>query len=140
MPAHPIVRPADHTVRATRTTPSRNTPAALTTDEVGGIVAARFTDARYFCWAPLHSLAEYRLEVEVAGRMLSRDEIRARYRLFEGGLGPDGPTWLEENSVRHVMDVVRQYELTYGQQDRARVEMRYRVNGGEEATWTWPPS
>jgi len=38
------------------------------------------------------------------------------------------------------MDIVEQYERTYGAADHAQVRMRYRVNGKEEQEWRYPES
>jgi hypothetical protein len=91
---------------------------------------ARFVPARYFCWAPYDIQTEYRLDVSIGGRMLTPPEIRRRYRRPKQGV--------DNRSIQHVMDIVRQYEETYGRTDRAQVLMKYRINGKEEREWLYP--
>jgi hypothetical protein len=93
------------------------------------VLYARFVPSRYFCWAPNDYMVEYRLRVTVAGHELGPQESFRRYRLPEGGL---------QLPVQHIMDIVQQYEQTYGKNDHACVAMRYCVNGHEEREWRWP--
>ena len=58
------------------------------------------------------------------------DEIRRRYRRAREGS--------DNRSFRNLMDIVEQYERSYGAADHARVRMRYRVNGKEEQEWRYP--
>ena len=91
---------------------------------------ARFVPARYFCWAPYDIQTEYKLDVSVGGRTLTAAEIRRRYRRPKQGV--------DNRSIQHVMDIVQQYEETYGRSDRAQVLMKYRINGKEELEWQYP--
>jgi hypothetical protein len=91
---------------------------------------ARFVPSRYFCWAPYDIQTEYRLDVSVGGKMLTPAEIRQRYRRPRQGV--------DNRSIQHVMDIVRQYEETYGRTDPAQVRMKYRINGKEEREWQYP--
>ncbi|MDI1449842.1 hypothetical protein [Polyangium sp. 6x1] len=100
--------------------------------QVGAIVVARFVPSRYFCWAPNDSSSEYRIEAVVDGRALDDAEIERRYHIGAAGV--------ESRSMQLVLDVVRGYEETRGRQAPARVVIRYRVNGGEPRTWSWPAS
>ena len=92
---------------------------------------ARFVPARYFCWAPYDIQSEYRLDVSIAGRKLTAPQIRSRYRRPRQGV--------DNRSIQHVMDIVRQYEETYGREDHAEVSMKYRINGKAEQEWQYPP-
>src|SRR5436305_6275276 len=80
---------------------------------------ARFVPSRYFCWAPYDIQSEYRIDVSVGGRKLTPAEIRSRYRRPRQGV--------DNRSIRHVMDIVQQYEETYGAEDQAQVMMKYRI-------------
>jgi hypothetical protein len=91
---------------------------------------ARFVPARYFCWAPYDIQTEYKLDVSIGGRTLTAAEIRRRYRRPKQGV--------DNRSIQHVMDIVQQYEETYGRSDRAQVLMKYRINGKEELEWQYP--
>jgi hypothetical protein len=95
------------------------------------IAHARFVPSRYFCWAPYDAQSEYRLDVVIHGRPLSAQQIRRRYRRPQQGV--------DNRSIQHVIDIVQQYEQTYGRNDHAQVTMRYRVNGKQEQVWQWPP-
>jgi hypothetical protein len=98
--------------------------------QVGAIGYARFTPARYFCWAPHDSQSEYRIEATVSGEPLDAAAIERRYRI--------SPTGVEGRSIQLVLDVVRLYEETLGRENPARVVVHYRVNGGEAREWRWP--
>jgi len=91
---------------------------------------ARFTPARYFCWAPFDIQSEYSLDVSVAGRPLTAAEVRHRYRRPKVGF--------DSRSIQHLIDIVEQYEQTYGRGDHASVVMKYRVNGKAEQEWRYP--
>ncbi|HTL70963.1 MAG TPA: hypothetical protein VL404_06700 [Candidatus Eisenbacteria bacterium] len=104
--------------------------AAFLLFQVGLMVRARFTEARYFCWAPFDSKNEYALEVVAAGRRLPDEEVRRRY-----GIPPRGT---DHRSIQHVKDLVRQYEETYGRADDARVVLHYKTNGVEKRDWRCP--
>ncbi|MBI3697879.1 MAG: hypothetical protein HY238_23985 [Acidobacteria bacterium] len=95
------------------------------------IVYARFVPSRYFCWAPYDAQSEYSLQVTIDGRPLTNQEIRRRYRRPQTGV--------DNRSIQHVIDIVQQYEETRGRDDHARVIMKYKVNGGAEEQWQWPP-
>jgi len=94
------------------------------------IARARFVPSRYFAWAPYDAISLYELDVRIDGRLLTTDEVRARYEL--PSLGRDN------RAIQHVIDAVRQYEATYGVGDDATVLLRYRTNGGPERSWRWP--
>lgn len=98
--------------------------------QVSGIAAARFGEERYFCWAPYDQITQFELSVAVAGRELSREEIKRRYRLPD--VSRDNRSWA------HVPAVIAQYERTLGRADGALVEYRHRVNGGVPRVWRWP--
>ena len=99
--------------------------------QVGMIGYARFVPSRYFCWAPYDSQNDFAIEVVIGGRALSPQGIYQRYRRPQQGT--------DNRSIQHIIDILRQYEQTYGRNDHARVVMTYRVNGREEKAWQWPP-
>jgi len=92
---------------------------------------ARYVPARYFCWAPYDIQSEYRLDVSIGGRPLTPFEIRSRYRRPQHGV--------DNRSIQHLMDIVQQYEESYGHGDQAEVLMKYRINGKAEQEWRYPP-
>jgi hypothetical protein len=92
---------------------------------------ARFVPSRYFCWAPYDIQSEYRLDVSIGGRNLTPAQVRSRYRRPRQGV--------DNRSIQHVMDIVQQYEETYGSADHAQVVMKYRINGKAEQEWQYPP-
>src|SRR5579872_1503913 len=103
---------------------------ALLLFQVAMIVHARFVPSRYFCWALYDVQTEYSLRVEINRRELSAQEILARYHRPQHGN--------DNRSPQHVIDILQGYEETYGKNDHAAVEMRYRVNGKQEQIWRWP--
>jgi len=100
--------------------------------QVGMIVHARFSPFRYYCWAPHDVQNKYWVNIEIHQQELSQSEIEDRYR---GTL--DG---LDQHSIEHVKQLIRQYESTYGAQDSATVTLKFRKNGGPLSEWRWPES
>ena len=98
--------------------------------QIGAIIHARFVPARYFCWAPYDAQNDYVIEVVAAGRTLSRDEIRQRYKKRAKGT--------DNRSIQHIKDIISGYETSYGAEENAQVTLSYRVNDGEEQSWKWP--
>jgi hypothetical protein len=98
--------------------------------QVGLIGRARVGPARWLCWAPNDYATQYRLQVVVGGRALTREEVARRYHLDPRG-------WYE-NPPANLMHVVRQYEETYGCAEHAQVALAYRLNGRAEQHWLWP--
>ena len=99
--------------------------------QLGAIVYARFVPSRYFCWAPYDSQNQYEIEAVIDGKPLTAQQIRQRYRRPKRGV--------DNRSIQHVKDIIQGYEQTHGRADNAQVTMRYRVNGGKEQRWKWPP-
>ena len=87
------------------------------------------SEGKHFGWAPHTTQVSYELDVEVDGRSLSERDIRRRYHLpFYG--------W-EAHSYRNLIDLLLQYERTYGKDDQTRLVLRYSVNGHSPETWRW---
>ncbi len=98
--------------------------------QLGAIIYARFVPARYFCWAPYDSQNDYVIEVIVDDHVLSRDEIRQRYKKRAKGT--------DNRSIQHIKDIISGYETSYGTEEDAQVTLSFRVNGAEEQSWNWP--
>ncbi len=110
----------------------RSFAIALLALQMGGVVYARLSPKRYFCWAPNDYVADYKLGVAVQGRELSSREILARYRLPE-------PFGVYENPAEHIISLIHQYETTYGVKDHASVTLEWRLNNqGPTRRWEWP--
>jgi hypothetical protein len=61
--------------------------------------------------------------------------------IFGSGDSPPLPRpkqGVDNRSIQHVMDIVQQYEESYGRSDHAAVVMRYRINGKAEQEWRYP--
>jgi hypothetical protein len=101
--------------------------------QCGLVVHSRFVESRDFCWAPHTAQVHYTLRVERRGRPLSPAAIARRYRVA----APEG--W-EAHSYQNLINLISQYERTYGRGDGVRVLMEYRVNGRELRRWEWPSS
>lgn len=100
---------------------------------VGQVVmagVARFHDDRFFTWAPHDEWTDFEIEATVDGRPLSPAEIVERYGYTAVGAEP--------RAGAHVLRAVRLAEKREHADDPAAVVVRYRVNGGEEQTWSWP--
>ncbi|MBI3505086.1 MAG: hypothetical protein HY059_09610 [Proteobacteria bacterium] len=105
--------------------------AAVLIVQLGTIAYSRLGSARYFCWAPFDTQTRYALTVVLPGLgVLPEEAVRRRYRIK--ALGTDN------RSPQHVIDIVRQYEETYGKPDGAEVALRYSVNGRPFQEWRWP--
>jgi hypothetical protein len=101
--------------------------------QLGSVVYARFTPRRYFCWAPNDYVVEYQIEVKRHGVLLSPQQVRERY-LIDPGSG-----WKVEHPAEHLIDSIKQYEITYGRNDHAQVRLSWKYNGHPELrTWQWP--
>ena len=98
--------------------------------QVASIVKEQFGETRYFCWAPHTIQAQYSLQVEVEGKLLTRQEVKRRYGLHGYG-------W-EAHAIQNLINLLIQHELTYGKGEDAQITLEYRVNGRELETWRWP--
>lgn len=107
---------------------ARAAAIAILLAQVVTIVYARFTPARYFCWAPFDMQTDYRLQVTINGRALTPAEIRARYR--RPAVGTDN------RSVQNLIDILEGVEQRAV--EKAAIVMTYRINGKEEHTWRYP--
>jgi hypothetical protein len=85
---------------------------------------------RWFAWAPNDYITEYELSVRIGGRALRPEEIEARYRV--------PAEHFQEGAAQHLIDLVHQYETTYGRNDSAQVVLDYRVNRRAPRRWRWP--
>ena len=94
------------------------------------IVRAQFIASRDFCWAPHTTQVRFALQVEVPRKRLTETEIASRYRFWHYG-------W-EAHSYQNLIDVITQYEQTYGKDDQAQVLLQYSVNGREPHVWKRP--
>lgn len=103
---------------------------ALIALQIAAIAYARGVEARYFCWAPYDRISLFRLDVEVDGHRLTDDAVQRRYRLRNPRR--------DNRSIQHLIDIVRQYETTYGRADSARIVLTYTTNGVAAPPWHWP--
>ncbi len=115
--------------RATRSLPTLVGGAFLLA-QLGWMLYEQTRRTRYFCWAPNDYVLDYQLDVRIAGRSLSDEEVRNRYSWPRVGRF--------ENVPQHLIDIVQQYERTYGLSDHAEVLLMYRVNNGPQQEWHLP--
>lgn len=113
-----------------RTSPRHLVGLSFLALQLLSIVYARFTDERFFCWAPYDEHSRYSIRVSIGGSPLSESEVASRYRYQAAG-------W-EPRSIHNIFSLVQQYETSYGETDAAEVTIRYVVNGHPERIWTWP--
>jgi hypothetical protein len=85
---------------------------------------------RWFAWAPNDYMTEYEIAVRIGGSPLAPEEIQDRYRV--------PAEHFQEGAAQHLVDLVHQYETTYGRGDAAEVVIRYRVNRRAPREWRWP--
>jgi len=112
--------------------------AALLGLEIVQFVRARFSDTRYFCWAPFHSEARYKVDATVGGLALGDEAVARRYGLPRYYFDPKTRTDWELNAIAHVTDTIRATEAALPVGARARVVVTYRENGGQERRWSFP--
>ena len=96
-----------------------------------GIIYARFTDVRYFCWAPYDQISTYQIQVRLPSRnFLSEDEIQSRYHIPAQGR--------ENRAIHNIISLIEKYEKSYGKQEQAEVRPFYSTNGKKQNTWNYP--
>ncbi len=91
------------------------------------IIYARSIPERFFCWAPYDEHTYYEMFVEIDGKELTKKEIGNRYGYFSNG-------W-EVREINNVFSIIKQYETTYGKNDKAIVKVKYSINGRDEKIW-----
>ncbi len=96
--------------------------------QIGGIVFARFTEQRFFCWAPYDIQTNYKVTAVINNEILGPDELEQRY-----GYRMEG--W-EQRSIYNIFSIIEQYEATYGKNDSVSITANYAINGHEEQVWT----
>ena len=101
-------------------------------------IRARFTESRYFCWAPFHSEARYTIDATSGGRALDDDEIARRYNIARYYWNESTRTNWELNTIAHVIDTIRATEAALPAPARAAVTVTYRVNGHPPEQWRSP--
>jgi len=98
--------------------------------QLAAIAHARFVPSRWLSWAPNDYAVSYQLNVLVNGHSLSPEEVEKRYQL--------PAEHVYQNPPQNIVDMVEQYERTYGRNDHADVVLRYCVSGRDWAEWRWP--
>lgn len=97
--------------------------------QVGGIVYARYTPERFFCWAPYDNHTLFEVNVTINGKSFTQQQVEERYKYKMKG-------W-EQRSIDNIISLISQYERTYGKHDNAKVKMTYSTNGHDEKTWVY---
>ncbi|MBC2605933.1 hypothetical protein [Pelagicoccus albus] len=103
---------------------------ALLAFQAIAIVYARFTPARYFCWAPYDTQDRYEVTIEREGLTLSESEATERYRFHSNA-------W-QQHSIYNLLNAIEQYETSYGIEDGARITVTYSRNGHPQEVWSYP--
>lgn len=73
--------------------------------QVLAILIGKFSDTRFFCWAPYDQFSFYEINVSIGDRELNEQEIYQRYRRRKKGRN--------NRSIHNVISNIRQYENTY---------------------------
>lgn len=97
--------------------------------QVFGIAYSRFLEERYFCWAPFDQISLYEINLAVNGVIFSPEEIKGRYNLQGNGR--------ENRSIHNVFSIIKQYEETYGKEDKVVVKVIYSTNGKAKEEWNF---
>lgn len=103
----------------------------LLTAQLGGIVYSRFTPLRYFCWAPFDQQTQYEIAISIGGEGLTEMQIQRRYRRPREGT--------DNRSAHHLFDIIERAEKKFEPAGRSQVRVTYRINGGPEQEWHYPP-
>jgi len=98
--------------------------------QLAAIGHARLVASRWLSWAPNDYAVWYRLDVGVNGHSLSPQEIEQRYQL--------PAQHIYQNPAQNIIEMIEQYERTYGRNDHAQVVLHYCVNGRDSEEWHWP--
>lgn len=98
--------------------------------QVLGVLIGKFSDAKFFLWAPYDQFSFYEINVSIDGHELDEREISNRYRSSNRGRN--------NRNIHNVISKLRQYEETYAQEKNVTVELSYVINGHQQGTWVWP--
>jgi len=103
--------------------------------QLAAVAHAHLGNSRWLAaWAPNDYALWYRLEVHASGKLLSPDETSHRYHVPCSNEGE-----LYQNPAQNLIDIIRQYEQTYGRNDPAQVTLFYQPNGVQPPLiWRWP--
>ncbi len=97
--------------------------------QVVGIIIGRFTETKYFCWAPYDQITRYSISVTIDGHKLKPHEIEERYHKSASGF--------ENRNINNLIHIIERYETTYGKTDFAKVLIDYKINGRKQQSWVW---
>ncbi len=95
--------------------------------QIFSVIYAQFIPERFFCWRPYDNHTYYKIDVNIDKTYLNEEKIEKRYRYKPQG-------W-EPRSIHNIFSIVRQYELSYGKNDSAKVTIIYSINGGQNKLW-----
>lgn len=98
--------------------------------QIGAIAYSRFTPHRYFCWAPFDQQTEFWIVASQGGAPLDNRAVLTRYRRPAHGF--------DNRSAHHLFDIIERAERRYEPTRQAKVDITYRVNGGEKSQWSYP--
>jgi hypothetical protein len=98
--------------------------------QVIGIINARFTETKFFCWVPYDQISSYSIRVKINNQLLTNSEIKKRFRKEAVGR--------ENRNIHNLIAIIEQYEQSYGAEDSASVELVYITNGQTDQHWYWP--
>lgn len=98
--------------------------------QAGLVYHARLVPERFFCWAPYDEHTSIETVVKLGATELSPKQVNERYRYVLNG-------W-EVRSIHNALNIIEQYETTYGASDSAEVIVTYTTNGHRSQTWRHP--
>ena len=97
--------------------------------QVIGVVYSRFLEERYFCWAPFDQISYYEIRVEVNGVDFTQEQIQRRYNLQGNGR--------ENRAIHNVFSIIKQYEDSYGKEEKVVGKVIYSTNGKAKEEWNF---
>lgn len=98
--------------------------------QILGILIGKFSDARFFCWAPYDQFTNYEINVSIDGQELNEQNVSQRYHINKRGRN--------NRNIHNVISKIRQFEKTYADEKNVTVELSYVINGHQHETWIWP--
>lgn len=97
--------------------------------QVVAIVYSRFSEERYFCWAPFDQISVFEIQAKINGVEFSPAEVRSRYKMQSPGR--------ENRAIQNVFSIIKQFEQSYGKEDAVVVKVIYSTNGKAKEEWSF---
>lgn len=97
--------------------------------QIGMIITSKFSDNRYFTWAPHDIQTKYKLRVYQNNLELTNDQLYTCFGLYKSGI--------EDLPPSHLIERLIEYMRLNPDHDLKCIEYSYSVNGKGWKVWTW---